>query len=407
LRVGRNIGITIGPGADGALVTLSYIVCNIQHGVQITNSSSVSLTHNGIGIGYALDLGNGGAGVYAAGTAGTFVSSNLISGNGSAGILFLSSTQALVRGNYIGTDGAGTAAIPNGSNGVALTATSDHNTIGGANNADGNLISGNGDAGVLIDASHDNVVSRNAIGLNNPETGALPNGQDGVWINNGSTGNTVGSSDISQAQYIAGNAGSGVLIMNSNRNYVPVSNRIGVGPSGNALGNADVGVLVIDSASNTVDPTRVAYNGTAGVAAVGTTSIGNFLSPFHVYRNAGLPVDLQLDGPTPNDGDDDTGTGANNLLEYPVITASAGGVITGTVCANCTVYVYQAIGNPAAAGGGGDYLQAAFADGTGHWSTTLTGGMTRLSVTLQAYDNASNTSEFSPRPIVYLPLVRR
>jgi hypothetical protein len=61
-------------------------------------------------------------------------------------------------------------------------------------------------------------------------------------------------------------------------------------------------------------------------ACIGIVSIGNFLSPFSLYGNAGLPVDLQNDGPTPNDGHNDTGTGANNLLEYPVITAAAGGV---------------------------------------------------------------------------------
>ena len=39
-----------------------------------------------------------------------------------------------------------------------------------------------------------------------------------------------------------------------------------------------------------------------------------------------------------------------------MITASAGRVITGTACALCTVSIYQALANPGAAAGGGDYL---------------------------------------------------
>jgi hypothetical protein len=207
-----------------------------------------------------------------------------------------------------------------------------------------------------------------------------------------------------QAQFISGNAGSGVLIMNSDGNSVHLSNRIGIGTSGLPVGNGDVGVLIIDAVNNSVDPTLVANNASAGVAAVGNSSIGNFLSPFSVFANAGLPVDLGLDGPTPNDGVPDIGP--DNFLDYPVITSSAGNVITGTVCGGCTVYVYQAVANPAAAGGGGVFLLSTLADGSGHWSTTLGVGLTKQSVTLQTYDGA-NTSEFSPRPILYLPILMR
>jgi Periplasmic copper-binding protein (NosD) len=467
----NNVGVFVDQGVTGTTIELNTIVCNTLHGVQVMSSTSVAVIGNDMGLCCDPVLPNGGNGVCAVGTTGLYFHGNVISGNGSAGILFENSTFASVFGNYIGTDPAVAASVPNGGDGVPFTAGSHHNaigsglvgdrniisgnansgvlldgsgthdntvvgnyigtdlrgtaaiangligvqlqnsthnnTIGGVIASDGNVISGNSQAGVLIEASNNNVVSSNLIGLDAAGTSALPNGQEGVCICNSSTGNTVGSSDINQAQYIGGNTGSGVLFINSDGNSVLASNRIGVGPSSNAFGNGDGGVFIIDSADNTVDPSLVANNKYAGVAAVGITSTGNFLRPLHVYGNSGLPVDLGNDGPTPNDGDDDTGTGANNLLEYPVITASAGSVITGTVCANCSVYVYQAIGNPAAAYGGGDFLQAVLADGSGRWSTTLTGGMTRSSVTLQAYDSASNTSEFSPRPILFLPVTRR
>jgi hypothetical protein len=305
--------------------------------------------------------------------------------------------------NPAGPDATSIPSPGNHLNGIRLDG-SDNNQIGGPNAADRNVISGNVEAGVLIDASNNNVVNDNLIGLNAAGTAALPNGQDGVWINNGSTGNAVGSGTVGQTQYIAGNAGSGFLIMNSDGNNVYRSSRIGVDVNGAPLGNGDVGVLVIDSSNSLIYPLVVANNGGAGVGLTGNSSLGNDLGPTHVGSNAGLPMDLGLDGPTPNDGNPDIGP--NNFLDYPVITATAGHVITGTACADCTIYVYQAVGNPAAPGGG-DYLSFTLASASGNWSYSLPGSLTRVDVTLQARDLAFNTSEFSPRPILFLPLVRR
>jgi len=348
---------------------------------------------------------------------------NIISGSGGSGIHLSDSNGNAILGNFIGTGLTGALAAPspgavaarpgphmpsisvpgNQLNGIRLN-SSDNNQIGGAFAADRNVISGNFLDGVLIDNSNNNQVGSNLIGLDASGTRALANGQEGVGIDSGSTNNEIGSVPIDQEQYISGNAGSGVLINGANGNFVRASNRIGIGTSGLPLGNGYVGVLIIDAANNDVEPALVANNGSAGVAAVGNSSIGNFLSPFAVYANTGIPVDLGLDGPTPNDGDADIGP--NNLLEYPIITAAAGNVITGTVCAGCAVYVFQAVGNPGLAGGGGTYKQSIGADGLGHWHLTLHPGLTRQNVTLQAYDGA-NTSELSPRPAILLPLTIR
>ena len=266
------------------------------------------------------------------------------------------------------------------------------------------MISGNLGAGIKMLASSNNTVGYNLIGINAAGTAALPNAQDGVWLTSGSTNNTIGSSTFGEGQYIGGNGGAGVQITTSDSNNVRVSTRIGVGPTGALLGNGGGGVFLTNSANNFVAPTLVAHNSGAGVAAIGLTSVNNFLSPFNVFDNTGLPVDLGNNGATANDpGDSDPGP--NNLLNYPVITAASGSVVTGTVCANCAVYIYAASGNPAAAGGGGSYLAATNAIGV-NWSTTLPGGRTKFDVTLQAYDGM-NTSEFSPRPILFLPITRR
>ncbi|MBD3384677.1 hypothetical protein GF407_07085, partial [candidate division KSB1 bacterium] len=80
---------------------------------------------------------------------------------------------------------------------------SHHNVIGGLSNGEANVISGNGQAAVLLTYSHYNRIQGNLIGL-------LPSGQDtlgngsGIWLN-GSVGNLIGPGNI-----IAANGGSGV-----------------------------------------------------------------------------------------------------------------------------------------------------------------------------------------------------
>lgn len=123
--------------------------------------------------------------------------------------------------------------------------------------------------------------------------------------------------------------------------------------------------------------------------------------------NGGLPIDLGNDGPT------DNGTqslpGPNNWMNYPTISSINGLVITGSAaCVGCTVYIYQAIGNPRAAYGGGDYRLFRYTDATGTFTATLPA--TVGAVTMVACDNANNCSEMSPEYFVnkiYLPLVKR
>jgi hypothetical protein len=96
------------------------------------------------------------------------------------------------------------------------------------------------------------------------------------------------------------------------------------------------------------------------------------------------------------------------LLNYPIITAGSGSVITGTACNNCTVLIYQTIGNPGAPGGGGINITHTLANGSGNWSAALLFGLTRADVSLVACESpcgfSANTSEMSPRAQIFLPL---
>jgi hypothetical protein len=144
----------------------------------------------------------------------------------------------------------------------------------------------------------------------------------------------------------------------------------------------------------------VRYNGATGIAVTGASANNNRVQPLIDRDDGGLPIDLNDDGFTPNDpGDADSGP--NGLLNYPVITATSGSVISGTTCANCTVFVYQRYGDPTANMGGAQFSGGTgVANGAGDFALTLPSGLTVLQVTLQTCQSpcnlTSNTSEFSP-----------
>jgi parallel beta-helix repeat protein len=88
----------------------------------------------------------------------------VISGNKGDAVRIRSASSAnVLQGNFIGTDPTGTAPLPNSSSGVAITDSS-MNIIGGSASGAGNVISGNGAVGVLIQgASSGNQVLGNSI----------------------------------------------------------------------------------------------------------------------------------------------------------------------------------------------------------------------------------------------------
>ena len=473
---GNHTGVLVDQGATGTIIASNYIVCNAQHGVQISNTNGAAVVNNQIGLFYAIHLANGGHGIYSSGTTSLNISANWISGNGLDGIRLENSTQALIQSNDIGTDGTVLTAIPNGANGIQLTAGSIKNTVGSLAPSERNIISGNALNGVLLDGSgtQTNTVVGNYIGTNISGTAAIGNGQNGVRLQNGAhdntigghgstavrnvisgntldgilllsgatsnviddnfvglaanglnavpnglggvalvnaPGNAIGSGYPSTSQYISGNNWQGVYVGNSDYTYIGESNSIGVAVDNvSPLGNGLQGVLINETINSTIVPFAVVNNGSSGVALTGVDSQNDKILPTSVNHNGGLPIDLGADGATANDAGDGDG-GPNTLLNYPVVTSFAGSVITGTACANCTVLIYVAYGNPAAGGGGGFEIESASADGAGLWTTALIGGLHRLDVSLVACQStcgpASNTSEMSPRPMLFLPLTRR
>ncbi|HEY7090447.1 MAG TPA: hypothetical protein VH518_20285 [Tepidisphaeraceae bacterium] len=179
---------------------------------------------------------------------------NIISGNGVNGIdIDLSSSFAVIQGNYIGVNITGTAALANVNDGIFLGATSGDATIGGPTPGAGNVISGNGDTGVLLSPAPTSVVQGNFIGTDLTGNNAVPNkiGVDAIC-----PGCTIGGSDAGDGNIISGNKESGVIVDGLDGVYgseITVSgNKIGVGANDSAVPNGGSGVVAMKGAHNSL-----------------------------------------------------------------------------------------------------------------------------------------------------------
>ena len=254
---GLNAGegnVISGNGNDGVLVNDAGSTGNMVEGNLI-----------GLNPAGAAALPNGFSGVdLQGGAANSTVASNVISGNLQNGI-FIGSSLNSIGGNIIGLNAAGTTAFGNNGAGVAIGPGSQSNVIGGFSASARNVISGNGNDGVLVNGagSTGNTVAGNLIGLNPAGTAALPNGFAGVDLQGGTANNTVASNVIS------GNSQNGIYVISSFNSIW--GNIIGLNANGTAaLGNTWSGVnLQGGSANNTIVSNLISANGNYGVYLLG------------------------------------------------------------------------------------------------------------------------------------------
>jgi CSLREA domain-containing protein len=230
----NNIGILI---ADASDVTIggtedtdrNTISGNVNDGVRVTNSSSITLNNNFVGVVTdfadaplfrAKPLANGGSGIQLSDTDQSQIGANnlpnVISSNDLHGILITgsSSISNTVRHNYIGTDDTGSTYgsldFGNGGDGVRIANDASNNALFGAGlGANRLVIAGNTDYGVLLTSgASNNSVATALIGLEVDGTTALANTSGGVAVQDDASANTIGPNNI-----IAGNGGPGVSLV--------------------------------------------------------------------------------------------------------------------------------------------------------------------------------------------------
>jgi hypothetical protein len=240
-----EIGVLIQDGGTlGNTVAGNYIGTNADGTSDLPNKYGVQIntqaTHNTVG-----------------GTAPG--ARNVISGNTFTGVLIqdIGTKDNTVVGNFIGTKANGFFKLPNGGSGVALLNGATFNTIGGPGDGARNVISGNTHNGVAIGepGTAENTVAGNFIGTRADGAVALPNGDDGVLLDDGASDNLIGGTAPETGNVLAGNSGNGVQIKGAGTTLNTVAgNFIGINAFGTvALPNGVNGVLLDGGTSfNTV-----------------------------------------------------------------------------------------------------------------------------------------------------------
>lgn len=225
---------------------------------------------------------------------------NLISGNTDAGICAFS-TGGFIYGNYVGTNWSGSSAIPNGSSGIKLL----NSYSVGSEEGGKNVISGNTGSGIRVTGS-ENAIEANFIGTNAAGTAALPNTGPGIELTSTSFGNSIGGSDTGEGNLISGNSAHGI----QSEDDIPfiVGNYIGTDVTGtSAIPNAFSGILGL---------------GTGGTIGSGVAGGRNLIS-----GNGGNGILLADPGSQPGRAESASkSAGFDYNINGNIIGADAGGV---------------------------------------------------------------------------------
>jgi titin len=279
----------------------------------------------------------------------TAATRNVISGN-VEGLAIADSTTTgnLVEGNYVGTNAAGSAPLANTEDGIELSGTG--NTIGGTASGAGNVLSGNGRAGLDIGFAFNDVVEGNLIGINAQGTAVLSNASFGILAAAGS-GDIIGGTAPGAGNVIGGLSGDGIEIDDSGapagtNGFVVQGNFLGTDPTGtfnfgNAIGILLEGNAVTQGVANTTIAGNVIDNESLvgveifGVSARNNVVQGNLIGVDPTGTLArGNGIGVEVAGGAHNSIIGGTAAGAGNVIAH---NTGAGVVIGSSITDAATV----------------------------------------------------------------------
>jgi hypothetical protein len=294
----NDIGVAIYDNATNNTIKNSLLSGNIYAGVGIRKANNNFVEGNIIGcdrnISYRIPNYYG-VGIdsssYTMVGGNTVGKRNYISGNDYAGVAINTNLSQIntIKGNYIGVNAVASSHTDTISNfyGIAIN-ESLSNIIGGSTAADGNLISGNTDAGIAILGlpAVANMIRNNLIGTNVAGNDSIPNG-NGILIS-GAGNNLIGGSGFGNV--ISGNrlAGIAIAYYGATNNLIR-GNKIGTDITGMFPVSNHTGVYLFSNANNNIvggtqpgDRNIISANYEMGIcmeAADSNQVIGNFIGP--------------------------------------------------------------------------------------------------------------------------------
>lgn len=320
-------GVLLSQHALGNTIETSTISDNSGYGIELSGTGTTGniIQQNQIGTGTD---GTGGADTTIAGVAliqgasTNRIAGNVIAANQTYGVMLLDAgtTGNHIIGNTIGLDSSGDS-DGNGVAGVYIGVTANGNIVGGASAAAGNIISGNGLDGVLIDGTAGNTVENNLIGVGSNQTTNLANGANGVALQDGASSNII-LSNVLGFQSMAG-----VLLDGASHNLVAL-NLVGISSTGGNIGNPGQGIMVADGATkNVISLNDVGNNGLGttlgnGVEVTGTGTTGNIIQKDTIGLTSSGAVASNGFGISIQDGASGNRVGGPSAAQRNVVSAN-------------------------------------------------------------------------------------
>ncbi len=399
----NEFGIGIVNGAsnnrigDGTALGRNIISGN-ETGIFIPGSDDNQILGNYIGLNYDGDapVGNTQNGILLQATSLTLIGDginerNVISGNGEEGILITGGGNNRIYGNYIGTNAAGNIPIKNSFSGIRLDGGSNGNVVGNGTAGGRNVISGNSIDGISINSSGSNFILGNFIGLDDNGVNAIPNTRQGIQLENGAQNNQIGDGTMSGINVISGNGQHGIFFTG---------------------GTTQINVVEGNYIGTQFDGVSARGNGRDGIRIDTTSTIDSLIANTIAYNGengievSGFPPAAIENSFFGNSIHNNTLlgieliNGGNLEAPAPVINgADAMGNITGTSNNGAPVQIFADTDDE-----GEIFLGAVSAAGA-NWSITINLAdvpSNMVNYTAIQDDSDGNTSEFSaPFPIVF------
>lgn len=362
-----SAGNTVGGLSD---TTRNVIASNGGPGIWIRTEeggdSSRTIVRANI-IGLASDgttlSGNSGPGILVEGARSSLIGgnneqvANLVAGNQGGGIVVSAGSDATsIQGNWIGVTPSD---LDRGNRLVGVRVTDSASVaIGGEQDGEGNIISGNAGPGIQIqgESSCRTAIQGNRIGTTADALDGLGNDGAGIEVTGGCR-TEIGGNRAGRGNVISSNAGVGIEIggATASRNEV-LGNLIGTDLTGlGDLANGSHGIAVLNSASETQiggasGEARNVISGNVGSGVHLDTARDTVLEGNHIGSGANGAIDLgngsfgisivtstdtQIGGPPSEAGNVISG----NQLSGIAITSSSGTVVQGNVIGSDTVGV--------------------------------------------------------------------
>lgn len=242
-------------------------------------------------------------------------------------IYITDSDNVTISGNFIGTDSTGLVDDGGSGHGIRMSGTATGTMIGGSSAADRNIISGNGNAGVLFygaDVSG-NSIHGNYIGLGVDGSTGIGNSNCGVCSSSGANTNTIGGDGTGEGNIISANGVGAFNSSGAGGSNIIKGNFIGTDYLGTtAKNNHNFGILIDENDNNTIGGTTVGarnviaasdgYNLSLTGGSSNNTISGNYVGIGSDGSTALGGAEINLEGASNNNTIGGTTSGARNVI---------------------------------------------------------------------------------------------